>query len=195
MVHTGRMSTAIVVIIVIVVVVIALAAFAIAQFNRLRRLDLLSQGALADIDTLLTKRADLVPSLVATVEGARDFEASTMAAVSEARARTVGATSVDERSAADADLTGALGRLFAVAEAYPTLTAAANFRDLQGQLGQLEGQLQFARQFYNDATVTLNTALRVIPSMWFAGIAGVSPRDLYREPDNAKRSAPGVSFD
>lgn len=181
---------AIIAIVLLVIVVI----FAITQFNKLRRFDVLSEGALGDIDTLLTKRADLVPNLVETVRGARDFEASTMEAVTQARVRTNQAESLEEKSAADAALTGALGRLFAVAEAYPQLTATANFQQLQIQLAEVEGQLQFARQYYNDAVVKLNTALRVIPSMWFAGIASVTAREFYEEPDDTRRSAPTVQF-
>ena len=91
-------------------------------------------------------------------------------------------------------LTQALGRLFAVAEAYPQLTATAGFRDLQAQLTQVEGELQFARQYYNDSVVTLNTALRTIPSMWFAGMAGVREREMYSEVDPGRRAAPSVDF-
>jgi LemA protein len=176
------------------VLLVVLVVFGIVQFNKLRRLDVLCIGALGDIDTLLTKRADLVPNLVETVKGARDFEASTIEAVTVARTQTQAAQSLDQKSEADASLTGALGRLFAVAEAYPQLTATSNFQTLQVQLAEIEGQLQFARQYYNDAVVHLNTALRTIPSMWFAGIAGVSQREVYREPDESRRSAPGVQF-
>lgn len=176
------------------VLVVVLVVFGITQFNKLRRLDVLCTGALGDIDTLLTKRADLVPNLVETVKGARDFESSTIEAVTVARTQTQAAQSLDQKSAADASLTGALGRLFAVAEAYPQLTATSNFQTLQVQLADIEGQLQFARQYYNDAVVHLNTALRTIPSMWFAGIAGVSQREVYREPDESRRAAPGVQF-
>jgi LemA protein len=176
------------------VLVIVLVIFGIVQFNKLRRLDVLCIGALGDIDTLLTKRADLVPNLVETVKGARDFEASTIEAVTIARTQTQAAQSLDQKSEADASLTGALGRLFAVAEAYPQLTATSNFQTLQVQLAEIEGQLQFARQYYNDAVVHLNTALHTIPSMWFAGIAGVSQREVYREPDESRRSAPDVQF-
>jgi LemA protein len=176
------------------VLVIVLVIFGIVQFNKLRRLDVLCIGALGDIDTLLTKRADLVPNLVETVKGARDFESSTIEAVTIARTQTQAAQSLDQKSEADASLTGALGRLFAVAEAYPQLTATSNFQTLQVQLAEIEGQLQFARQYYNDAVVHLNTALRTIPSMWFAGIAGVSQREVFREPDESRRSAPGVQF-
>ena len=178
----------------IAVVVVVVIVFGIAQFNKLRRYDVLCTGSLGDIDTLLTKRADLVPNLVETVKGAKDFESSTLQAVTEARTRTSSATDVDAKSSADAAMTSALGRLFAVAEAYPQLTATANFRDLQGQLTDLESQLQFARQYYNDSVVKLNTALRTIPSMWFAGIAGVSERPMYKEPDEGRRAAPKVDF-
>lgn len=180
--------------IIVVGLLIAAGILFVTQFNKLRRLDVLCVGALGDIDTLLTKRADLVPNLVETVTGARDFESSTIEAVTVARTQTEAARSVDEKSAADASLTGALGRLFAVAEAYPQLTATANFRDLQTQLAEVESQLQFARQFYNDTVITFNTALRTIPSMWFAGLAGVSMRPVYEEADVARRAAPRVDF-
>ncbi len=179
---------------IVVVVAAAIAWFVVAQFNRLRRLDVQAQGAWAGIDTLLAKRADLVPNLVETVKGAADFERGTMEDVTNARAKAAGASTVAEAAAADGALTQALGRLFAVAESYPQLTATAGFRDLQGQLTQVEGELQFARQYYNDSVVTLNTALRTIPSMWFAGMAGVHEREMYAEPDAGRRAAPTVDF-
>ena len=182
------------VLILIVVVLVILVIVGIAQFNRLRRLDITAQGAFAGIDTLLTKRADLVPNLVETVKGAADFERGTMEDVTNARAKAAGATSVAATAAADGELTQALGRLFAVAESYPQLTATANFKDLQAQLTSVEGELQFARQYYNDTVVTLNTAVRTIPSMWFAGVAGVHERELYSEPDAGRRAAPTVDF-
>jgi LemA protein len=180
--------------IIVIVVLGAIALVVVSQFNRLRRLDVQAQGAWAGIDTLLAKRADLVPNLVETVKGAADFERGTMEDVTTARAKAAGATTVAQTAAADGELTQALGRLFAVAEAYPQLTATAGFRDLQGQLTQVEGELQFARQYYNDSVVTLNTALRTIPSMWFAGIAAVDEREMYAEADAGRRAAPTVDF-
>ncbi|MFM7597261.1 MAG: LemA family protein [Actinomycetota bacterium] len=180
--------------VVIVLVIVIAAGFVIVQFNKLRRLDVMCTGALGDIDTLLTKRADLVPNLVETVRGAADFESSTIEAVTAARTRTGEARDLNEKSSADAALTSALGRLFAVAEAYPQLTATSNFQTLQVQLADVEGQLQFARQYYNDSVVKLNTALRTIPSMWFAGLASVSQREMYAEPDEGRRAAPRVQF-
>ena len=182
------------VLVLVVVVLVVLAIVTVTQFNKLRRLDVQAQGAWAGVDTLLAKRADLVPNLVETVSGAADFERGTMAEVTAARSRAAGATTVAEAAAADDALTAALGRLFAVAEAYPQLTATAGFRDLQAQLTGVEGELQFARQFYNDSVVALNTALRTIPSMWFAGIAGVHERQMYAEPDAGRRAAPTVDF-
>jgi LemA protein len=183
-----------IVVYVIVLLVVVLAIVAVLQFNKLRRLDLQAQGAFAGIETLLTKRADLVPNLVETVSGAADFERGTMEAVTAARAQVSSASSVSQTSAADSELSSALGRLFAVAEAYPQLTATAGFRDLQGQLTSVEGELQFARQYYNDSVVQLNTAVRTIPSMWFSGMAGVHEREMYAEPDAARRDAPHVEF-
>jgi LemA protein len=178
----------------ILLLIVVLAIVAVLQFNKLRRLDLQAQGAFAGIETLLTKRADLVPNLVETVSGAADFERGTMEAVTAARSRVSSASSVSQTSAADGELSTALGRLFAVAEAYPQLTATAGFRDLQGQLASVEGELQFARQYYNDSVVQLNTAVRTIPAMWFAGMAAVRVREMYAEPDAARRDAPHVEF-
>lgn len=182
------------ILIVVIVLLVVLVLYGFSQFNKLRRLDLLCTGSLGDIDTLLTKRADLIPNLVATVQGAKDFEAGTLESVTAARAAAMGATDVHAKAQADGALTSALGRLFAVAEAYPTLTATENFRTLQAQLAEIESQLQFARQFYNDTVVTLNTAVRTVPSMWFAGVAGVSVRPVYEEADAAKRAVPKVGF-
>lgn len=186
--------TGLIIAIIAIVLILILVAVVVTQFNKLRRMDILCTGALGDIDTLLTKRADLIPNLVETVKGARDFEAGTLEAVTSARTRTSSAQSLNEKSAADAALTGALGRLFAVAEAYPQLTATANFQTLQVQLAEIESQLQFARQYYNDAVVHLNTAVKTIPSMWFAGMAGVQVREMYAEPDEGRRAAPKVEF-
>lgn len=186
--------SALVIVVIVLLVIVVLALVVVTQFNKLRRLDIAAQGAWAGIETLLTKRADLIPNLVETVQGSADFERGTMEDVTRARAAVSQATTVAQTAEADGMLTQALGRLFAVAEAYPQLTATANFRDLQAQLTQVEGELQFARQYYNDSVVTLNTALRTIPSMWFAGMAGVTPRELYSEPDAGRREAPRVDF-
>ncbi len=182
------------ILIAILVLIVILVLVGFSQFNKLRRLNLLCTGALGDIDTLLTKRADLIPNLVSTVQGAKDFESSTLEAVTQARTAGMQAQSLEAKAEADGMLTQALGKLFAVAEAYPALTATENFRLLQVQLSEIEGQLQFARQFYNDTVVTLNTAVVTVPSMWFTGIAKVTERSVYAETDETKRAVPKVEF-
>lgn len=180
---------------IIIIAVLAIAVIVgVLQFNRLRRLNVQVDGAYAGIDTLLTKRADLIPNLVETVKGSAEFEQSTLQAVTDARASMSQARTVAETAAADNILTQALGRLFAVAEAYPQLTATQGYLELQRQLQAVESELQFARQFYNETVVQLNTALTTIPAMWFAGIASVSQRDMYSEPDEDRRDAPTVEF-
>jgi LemA protein len=104
------------------------------------------------------------------------------------------AQSMEAKAEADGMLTQALGKLFAVAEAYPQLTAAESFRQLQTQLAELESQLQFARQFYNDTVVTLNTAVVTVPTMFFTGIAKVKERPVYTEAEESRRAAPTVDF-
>lgn len=180
--------------ILIIAVIVLAVIIGIIQFNRLRRLNVQVDGSYAGIDTLLTKRADLIPNLVETVKGSAEFEQSTLQAVTDARASMSQARTVAETAAADNILTQALGRLFAVAEAYPQLTATQGYLELQRQLQAVEGELQFARQFYNETVVQLNTALTTIPAMWFAGIASVSQRDMYSEPDEDRRDAPTVEF-
>jgi LemA protein len=188
------MSGAVIALIIVILLLVVIGLFVVSQFNKLRRFDVAAQGAWAGIDTLLAKRADLIPNLVETVKGAAEFERGTLDEVTQARAAAAGAQGVAATAAADGMLTQALGRLFAVAEAYPQLTATANYRDLQAQLTQVEGELQFARQYYNDSVVTLNTALRTIPAMWFAGMASVKEREMYAEPDAGRREAPKVDF-
>ena len=128
--------------IVIIVLIVLLLIVGVLQFNRLRRLNVQVDGAFAGIDTLLTKRADLIPNLVETVKGAADFEQSTLQAVTDARTSIGQATTVEETAAADNMLTEALGRLFAVAEAYPQLTATQGYIELQRQLQQVVGEVR-----------------------------------------------------
>ena len=179
---------------IVLVILFIIFLYGITQFNKLRRLNLLCTGSFADIDTLLTKRADLVPNLVSTVSGAAGFEKSTLEAVTQARTAGMQAHILSGPAIRAAQLTQALGKLFALSEAYPALTATENFRMLQTQLAELESQLQFARQFYNDTVVTLNTAVVTVPTMFFAGIAKVKERPVYAEADEARRAAPKVEF-
>ncbi|MDH6279684.1 LemA family protein [Prescottella agglutinans] len=183
-------------VIVIVVLVVVLGALFVAGFNRLRRADVLAQEALGGIDVQLSRRADLIPNLVATVRGYAGHEKAVFEEVTDARTAVTKAASggtVAEKAQAESRLEKAVVDVMAVAENYPDLKASANFLDLQRQLGDTEDQLAFARQYYNDAAGRLNSSLRTIPWMFFAGASGVGRRDFYTAPMGAGRP-PSVSF-
>jgi len=185
-----------VVVIVLLVLVVALVGFVVAGFNRLRRADIGAQEALAGIDVQLTRRADLVPNLVETVQGYAAHERGLLESVTAARARVRQAahgSDVAARATADAELHGALVRLDAVAENYPELQANTNFLELQKQLAETENQVSFSRQYYNDAVRTLNNLTRTIPWMFLTGAAGVTAREFYDAPA-AHDAPPTVSF-
>src|SRR3954451_19292005 len=182
--------------IIVIVIVIVLVAFIAIGFNKLRRSDIAAQEALGGIDVQLTRRADLIPNLVETVKGYAAHEKGVLEEVTNARARVQEAAKSDDvpaKAAADAQLTGALANINAVAENYPDLKANQNFLDLQKQLADTENQISFARQYYNDAVATLNKLTRTIPWMFFTGIAGVHSRDFYQAPEG-QAQAPQVHF-
>ena len=168
--------------------------FFVAQYNRLIRLNVAVDEAFAQIEVQLKRRSDLIPNLVETVKGYATHEQSTFDAVVTARAKATTATSVADVSAADGMLTQALRGLLAVAEAYPDLKASANFMSLQEELATTENKVAFSRQFYNDNVRQLNTAVKTIPTNFFAGFAKVSEREFYEVDEATNRNAPNVSF-
>ncbi|GAB93854.1 LemA family protein [Gordonia rhizosphera] len=187
---------ALIILIIVVVLVVALIGFGIVGFNKLRRADIAAQEALGGIDVQLTRRADLIPNLVNTVKGYATHEREVFEEVTAARAglrQAAQGGSVEQKSAAEARLDGALGRLFAVAENYPDLKASANFTQLQSELSDTENKLSFARQFYNDAVARLNNLVHTIPWMFFTGWAGVKAREFYRAPEG-HAEPPQVQF-
>ena len=174
--------------------VILLVLFFIAQYNRLIRLNITVDEAFAQIEVQLKRRADLIPNLVETVKGYAAHEQSTFDAVVTARAKATSATTIADVAAADGALTNALKDLLAVAEAYPDLKASANFLSLQEELSTTENKVSFARQFYNDTVRSLNTAVKTIPTSFFAGFAKVDARDFYEVENPTDRNVPGVKF-
>jgi LemA protein len=181
---------------IVIVVIVAVIGFVVIGFNKLRKTDIEAQEALGGIDVQLTRRADLIPNLVETVKGYAAHEKGVFEEVTRARAHVQQAASGDDvpaKAAADAELSGALVNLNAVAENYPDLKANTNFLELQTQLAETENQISFARQFYNDAVATLNKLTQTIPWMFFTGIANVHQRDFYQAPEG-QQSAPTVSF-
>jgi LemA protein len=182
--------------IVIVVLVVLLVMFGISGFNKLRKADIGAQEALGGIDVQLTRRADLIPNLVETVKGYAAHESGVFEAVTQARAGLAAAAKGDDvqaKAAADQALSQALVRVNAVAEAYPDLKANQQFLDLQAQLKDTEDKISFARTYYNDAVASLNKIVVTIPTMFFAGMAGVKSRTFYEAPAG-QDVAPTVNF-
>ena len=181
--------------IIIVLGVIALVVlFFVAQYNRLIRLNISVDEAWAQIEVQLKRRADLIPNLVETVKGYAKHEQSTFDAVVTARAKATTASTVADTAEADGMLTQALRGLLAVAEAYPDLKASANFISLQEELATTENKVAFSRQFYNDNVRELNTAVKTVPTNFFAGFAKVTEREFYEVDDPQDRKAPNVKF-
>ena len=179
---------------IIIGVLVLLVIFGIAQYNRLIRLNITVDEAFAQIEVQLKRRADLIPNLVETVKGYAKHEQGTLDAVITARAQSTSATTIGEVAKADGALTNALRGLLAVAEAYPDLKASANFLSLQEELSTTENKVSFARQFYNDNVRSLNTAVKTIPTSFFAGLAKVGARDFYEVENAADRDVPNVKF-
>ena len=184
------------VLILIVVLLVLAAIMFVVGFNKLRKQDVAVNEALGGIDVQLTRRADLIPNLVNTVKGYAAHEKGVFEEVTAARAGVVKAAkdgTVAEKAAAEATLDRAVFNVMAVAENYPDLKASANFMQLQSQLAETEGQLAFARQYYNDAVSQLNTSVSTIPWMFFAGPAGVSKKEFYEAPEG-QTAPPTVQF-
>ena len=173
---------------------VLLIIFAVAQYNRLIRLNITVDEAFAQIEVQLKRRADLIPNLVETVKGYATHEQSTFDAVVAARAKSTSASTVADVAAADGALTNALRGLLAVAEAYPDLKASSNFLSLQEELSTTENKVSFSRQFYNDTVRSLNTAVKTVPTNFFAGFAKVSAREFYEIENAADRNVPNVKF-
>lgn len=174
----------------LIVIGAALVLLYITYFNRIRTLGNRIEEAWAQIDVQLKKRYDLVPNLVETVKGYASHEKEIFDNIAQARAGMVSGSRQD-RVAADGMLNQALGRLFAVAEAYPNLKAQENFKLLQEQLEGIENKIAYSRQFYNQSVLTFNNLITTIPGMWFAG--GRSKHEFLEIPEE-QREAPRVKF-
>ena len=177
----------------ILAILVALAAYAVTIYNRIITLENRYENAWSQIDVQLKRRNDLVPNLVETVKGYAAHEQGIFQDVASSRERMMGAQSISESAEAANELTSALGRLFAMAEAYPELRANENFRALQDELSSVEDKIAYARQFYNDAVLQYNNAIETVPGMWLAGPMGKSEQVFLATPEQ-ERAVPEVSF-
>jgi LemA protein len=181
------------VLVVVVALVVLLLLVVIALYNRLVRLRNRSENAWAQVDVQLRRRYDLIPNLVESVKGYASHERETFEEVTRARAAAQQAQGVEQQAQAENALTAAIGRLFAVAEAYPELRATENFQQLQAQLTDVEQNIAVARQVYNDTVLTYDNALETVPTNVIAGIFNFRQR-VYFETEGVTREAPTVQF-
>ena len=168
--------------------------YIVGIYNRLVRLRALVKEGFSGITVQLRRRADLIPNLVETVQGYATHEREVFEEVAKARAASVSGGSVEATAQADQQLTGLLGRLFAVAEAYPELKANQNFLQLQDQLASIETELQGARRYYNATVRDLNSTIQSFPPVLIARPMGFTEEPFYQDNDPAIQSAPKVSF-
>ena len=186
------------VLLIILLVILALVGVLfVMAYNRLVALRQHVNEAFADIDVQLKQRQDLVPNLVETVKGYAAHERGTLDEVTQARAAAASAGNIEQRAQAETALTGALGRLMAVAESYPDLKANQNFLQLQGELADLENKIAAARRFFNNAVGEYNASIQRFPAVLIAGAAGFSARDFFDvgpEGRAALQTAPQVKF-
>lgn len=165
---------------------LGLLIYVIAIFNGLIRLKVNIDKAWANIDVLLKKRHDLVPNLVAVVEGYKNFEKEVITRVTQARSAAVAAGSVPEKAQTNDALAALLGRLFAVAENYPVLKAQENFLSLQKSLSEIESEIADRRVFYNDSVTAYNVRIAQFPDVLIASPLGFRRRDVFKASENEK---------
>lgn len=179
---------------IIIVIIVLVGLFGVAIYNRLVRLRALVKEGFSGITVQLRRRADLIPNLVETVKGYASHERATFEAITAQRAAATSGGSVAATATADAAMTGLLGRLMVVAEAYPELKADANFRQLQDELSGIETELQSARRYYNATARDLNTRVQSFPDMLFARPLGFTEEEYYKDEDPAIQAAPAIDF-
>lgn len=177
----------------IIAIIVVIGIWLAGTYNALVNLRNMVKDQWAQIDVHLKRRADLIPNVVETVKGYASHEKETLDAVITARNKAVSASTVEEEIKANGELTNALGRLFAVAEAYPDLKANTNFVDLQNTLKDTEDKIAFARQFYNDAVLKYKNKLEMFPTNIVASIFNFKP-ELFFEANDAEKEVPKVEF-
>ena len=182
------------VVIVIVALVVIAILLLIAAYNRLVRYRNAAVNAWAQVEVQLERRHDLIPNLVETVKGYAAHERGVFEEVTAARTRAQQAQTPAESAQAEGILSQALGRLFAVAEAYPDLKASQNFQELQRQLEGTENQIAASREGYNNATLTYNNAIQTFPGAVLAGPFGFREREFFEVETQAEREPPRVDF-
>jgi LemA protein len=167
-------------------IVVVLLLYAILAFNALVRHRNRVENAWSGIDVQLRRRYDLIPNLIETVKGYAAHERELFQEVTEARTRAIAAGTVGDQAQAETDVTRSIGRLLAVAEAYPQLRANENFLALQEELTATESKIAFARQFYNDQVMRYNTMIEQFPSLIIARMGRFRQREFFEAEENSR---------
>ncbi len=179
--------------VIIVIAVGALIGAMVLVYNRLVRSRNKVDNAWAQVDVQLKRRYNLIPNLIETVKGYAAHEQDTFNQVVEARTAAVDATNVEDQGQAENMLTGALRRLFALAENYPELRASENFQSLQAELAETEDKIAVSRQIYNDTTLSYNNGVQTVPTNIVANLFSFDPRP-YFEAEGDERAVPRAEF-
>ncbi len=164
---------------IVVGVIVVLVLLVFSAYNRLVAMRQRVGQAFADIDVQLKQRHDLIPNLVETVKGYAAHERGTLDEVIKARNSAMSAQGPAQVSAAENQLSGALGRLIALSEAYPDLKANANFQQLSSELSDLENKIAASRRFFNNAVQEYNTGIQQMPAALFAASFGFQPKEFF----------------
>ena len=183
--------------IIILVVVVLLALCCVSLYNNLVKLRNNRENAFANIDVQLKQRADLIPQLVATVKGYAQHEKELLERITQARSAALNASTINEKIAADNQLSSALAGLKVSVEAYPDLKANQNFLQLQGEISDIENKLAASRRFFNSATRELNNAVQTFPSNLFANMFGFKKEPMFEVSQEERASvekAPEIKF-
>lgn len=183
-------------VIIIAVIIVAVLWFTVSVRNSLIAMDESVNANWSQIETQLQRRADLIPNLVSAVKGYAAHEEKIFTEVADARARLMGADGAQAKAEASDALSGALGRLMAIAESYPELKADANFVRLQDELAGTENRIAVARTRFNDAVRSYNAAIRQFPGSLFAGGMDLTMREYFESPEGRAtvEKTPEVQF-
>ncbi|MBQ2652927.1 MAG: LemA family protein [Methanobrevibacter sp.] len=180
-------------IIILIIAILFVVGTIIHMYNNLVNLRNRVKNSYSQIEVQLKRRNDLIPNLVETVKGYAGHEKEVFENVAKARSSVMNASNIDEASAADNQLTGALKSLFAVAENYPELKANSNFQQLQSELTETEDKISYSRQFYNDMVLKYNNACEQFPSSLFAKWFHFHEAEFYKVPES-ETAVPEVKF-
>ena len=177
---------------VIVVIIIVVGGF-FSLYNGLKESEISVDAAYGQVENQMQRRSDLIPNLVNTVKGYDVHEKAVIEEVVNARAKLAGAQGVEQMDAANAELTGALGRLFAIAEAYPDLKANTQYLELMRELSGSENRIAVARRDYNEAVREYNVRISTFPGVFFAGFMGMTKKPQFQAKEGAD-AVPEVKF-